>query len=60
MGEAYNRGLTSRLASAKSESLISKITKAKRAGAVAQAGQHMPSKCEDLTSKPKYYQKNNR
>jgi hypothetical protein len=42
--------LWSRLASAKSKTLSPKITRAKRAGGMAQAVEHLSSKCQALSS----------
>jgi hypothetical protein len=36
----------------KKQDPISKITRAKKAGGVAQAVEHLPSKCKTLSSKP--------
>jgi hypothetical protein len=47
------RGSLSKPAWAKSETLISKITRGNKAGGMAQAVEHLPSKHEAFNSDPK-------
>jgi hypothetical protein len=53
-------GPWSRPAWAKSETLYSKITKAKRAGGVAQAAEYLPHKCQALSTNPTITKKRER
>jgi hypothetical protein len=50
--EAYNRRIVVQAHLSKKQDLISKITRAKRSGGMAQVVEHLPSKCETLSSNP--------
>jgi hypothetical protein len=50
-------GLWPRSAWAKKRDPISKLTRAKRAGIMAQVVQYLPGKCEVLNSNPQYLKK---
>jgi hypothetical protein len=56
--EAKNRRILVQVGMSKMRDLISKITREKRAGDMAQAVDHLPCKCEALSSHTKKTPKN--
>jgi hypothetical protein len=57
--ENHKIGLQLRLAWTEKQDPILKITRAKRAGGVAQVVEYLPTKCESLISKPSTANSNN-